>query len=161
MTKGTSNPLLMAVLILPLLLALSVRVEAGGPEELRKAIGAANSEFMARFAAGNGAGVAELYTEDGQLLPPKSEPIAGHAAIGALWQGAMDSGVKGAKLEVVEVEGMGKTTVEVGRYALSDAEGKVLDHGNYVVIWRKVEGQWKLHRDIWNSNVPPPAAGGE
>ena len=73
----------------------------------------------------------------------------------------MDSGVKGAKLEVVEVEGMGQTAVEVGRYALSDAEGNVLDHGNYVVIWRKVEGQWKLHRDIWNSNVPPPAAGGE
>lgn len=156
-----SHQSLMAGLILSLLLTLSVRAEAGGSEDLKKQIEAANVEFVAKFAASDGAGLAGLYTEDGQLLPPNGEPISDHAAIGAFWQGAMDSGVKGAKLETVEVEGMGKTAVEIGRFALSDAEGNVLDHGKYIVIWKKVDGQWKLHRDMWNSSVAPPAADAE
>ena len=158
MKSNISHQPLMAGLILSFLLTLSVRAEAGGSENLKKEIEAANAEFVARFAASDGAGIAALYTEGGQLLPPNGEPISDHAAIGAFWQGAMDSGVMGAKLETVEVEGMGKTAVEVGRFALNDAEGNVLVHGKYVVIWKQVDGQWKLHRDIWNSSVPPPAA---
>ena len=30
------------------------------------------------------------------------------------------------------------------------------DEGKYVVVWKKQEdGSWKLHRDIWNSNLMP------
>jgi hypothetical protein len=32
----------------------------------------------------------------------------------------------------------------------------VLDEGKYIVIWKQVEGQWKLHRDILNSSRPAP-----
>ena len=48
---------------------------------------------------------------------------------------------------------------EVGRYALSGQVGDI-DHGKYIVVWKKVGGQWKLHRDIFNSDVAPPSAGG-
>jgi hypothetical protein len=30
----------------------------------------------------------------------------------------------------------------------------VLDQGKYIVIWKREKGQWKLHRDIFNSSVP-------
>jgi hypothetical protein len=30
----------------------------------------------------------------------------------------------------------------------------VNDRGKYIVIWRKVGCQWKLHRDIFNTNMP-------
>jgi hypothetical protein len=26
------------------------------------------------------------------------------------------------------------------------------------VVWKRRSGAWKLHDDIWNSDVPPPAA---
>lgn len=161
MKARNSKSLLVTGIVAALFLALSAGVEAGDPKELGKAIADANAEFMKRFAAGSGTGVAELYTEDGQLLPPNSETISGHAAIGEFWQGAIDSGVKGAKLKPVEVEGAGEIACEVGIYALMDGEGNALDKGKYMVLWKQEEGQWKLHRDIWNSNLPLPTGGEE
>jgi len=41
--------------------------------------------------------------------------------------------------------------------ALEQADrGYVLDKGKYIVIWKQEEGQWKLHRDIFNSSMPAP-----
>ena len=33
----------------------------------------------------------------------------------------------------------------------------IIDKGKYFVIWEKVDGQWKLQRDIWNTSNPAPA----
>ena len=124
------------------------------PSPIRQAIVAANQQFMSAFGRGDAAGVAGLYTEDGQVLPPGSEPITGRPRIQAFWQGAMDMGVKAAKLETVEVAHHGDAVYEVGRYALEAAGGQLLDRGKYVVIWQRHGGDWKLHRDIWNTSRP-------
>ncbi|EJN58394.1 hypothetical protein HSB1_38110 [Halogranum salarium B-1] len=97
--------------------------------------------------------MAGLYTQDGQLLPPGSEVVSGRADIAAFWQGAFDMGLANAELETVEVEDHGVTTIEVGRFTLGDADGQTVDHGTFIVIWKQVDGEWKLHRDIWNSNI--------
>jgi ketosteroid isomerase-like protein len=81
--------------------------------------------------------------------------VSGTAAIQKFWQGALDSGIAGAKLTAVEVEDHGATAHEVGQYELSDKAGKVLDRGKYVVIWKRDGKQWKLHRDIWTTSQPP------
>jgi ketosteroid isomerase-like protein len=57
-------------------------------------------------------------------------------------------------LEIVEAEDHGDTAVEIGRYTLSGG-GQVMDRGKYLVIWKQKDGQWQLHRDIWNTHVPP------
>jgi uncharacterized protein (TIGR02246 family) len=124
--------------------------------EVRDAIAAADEKFMAAFNRGDAAGLAALYTENGQLLPPNSDFVTGRQAIQAFWQGAMDMGIKSAKLEIVEVEGHGDTAIEVSKYTLSGEAGQVLDTGKYIIIWKQVDGQWKLHRDIFNSSVPAP-----
>jgi uncharacterized protein (TIGR02246 family) len=122
--------------------------------EIREAIAAAIEKFMAAFSRGDAAGCAALYTEQGQLLPPNSDVIAGKQAIQTFWQSAMHMGITAAKLETVEVEGYGNTANEVGTYTLQGAGSQVLDTGKYVVIWKQETGQWKLHRDIWNSSRP-------
>jgi uncharacterized protein (TIGR02246 family) len=122
--------------------------------ELRAAIAAPIEQFMAAFRRGDAAATAAVYTEDGQVLPPNSEVVSGRQAIQTLWQGAMDMGIKAVNLETVEVEGHGHTAHEVGKYTLQGPEGQVLDTGKYVVIWKQEAGQWKLHRDIWNSSRP-------
>lgn len=121
---------------------------------IHKAIAAANDTFMAVFRAGDAAGVAALYTEDAQLLPPNADVMAGKEAIQAFWQGAMDMGIGSAQLEIVEVDGHGDTAIEVSRYTLSSAGGQLLDQGKYIVIWKREKGDWKLHRDIFNSSMP-------
>lgn len=124
--------------------------------EIREGIAAANAGFMETFNRGDGAGMGALYTENGQLLPPNSDFITGQSAISAFWQGAMDMGIKTARLETVELEGQDDAAFEVGKYTLAGEGGAVMDSGKFVVFWRKEGGKWKLHRDIWNSSLPAP-----
>ena len=67
---------------------------------------------------------------------------------------AVDSGIKGVTVTTLEVEVSGDTAHEVGTYGLMGDGGKVLDAGKYVVVWKREDGKWKLHRDIWNTSVP-------
>jgi len=122
--------------------------------EIRDAIAAANENLGAAFSRGDAAGAAVLYTDNGQLLPPNSDFVTGRRAIQTFWQGAMDMGIKGATLEIVEVEGHGDTAIEVGKYTLQGEGGQALDKGKYIVVWKREEGQWRLHRDIFNSSQP-------
>jgi len=86
------------------------------------------------------------------LLPPGSDPMQGKEAIRDFWQGAMNMGVKEAKLEIMEVELQGDSIIEIGRYYLKGAGDEVMDRGKYLVIWKQEGGEWKLHKDIWNTS---------
>ena len=50
-----------------------------------------------------------------------------------------------------DVDASGETAVEVGRYRLTAGDAEA-DHGKYIVVWKNVDGRWKLHRDIWNTS---------
>jgi uncharacterized protein (TIGR02246 family) len=139
------------------LAALAVPAPASAAEAVRSAIEAANGRFVELFGKGDAAGVAALYTEDAQVLPPNGDVVRGRAAVQTFWKGVMDAGVKGAKLTAVEVTPSGNMAYEVGRYELSGADGKTLDSGKYIVIWKREGSRWKLHRDIWNTSAPAPA----
>ncbi len=112
-----------------------------------------NDKFESTFAKGDAAGMATLYTEDGMLLPTGCDVIVGHKGIQDFWQGAMNMGVKEVKLHTVEVEQYNGTAIELGNYRLNGEDGEKLDHGKYIVIWKKQNGSWKLQKDIWNSNL--------
>ena len=127
-----------------------------GSKEVRDAIVATGGKFTAAFDKGDAAGVAAFYTEGGQLLPPNAGVVEGREAIQAFWQGAMDMGIASAKLETLEVEGHGDTAIAVGKYKLYASDGQKLDAGKYIVVWKQEGGQWKLHRDIFNSSKPAP-----
>src|SRR5262245_32125613 len=111
----------------PLVIALGVIAATGvafaqmGP---RTAIEAANARFSADFAKGDATAVASHYTATAWAFPPNGDIVRGREEIGKLWKGAMDGGVKGVKLTVVEVEGRGPTAYEVGTYVLTGEGGK-------------------------------------
>lgn len=148
-TRSSGAPAV--VLLVALAAVIAPGPVASGEDEA--AIRAVDAQFVERFAAGDSAGLASLYTEDAQLLPPNADIVSGRSAIAAFWQAAMEAGVKGAALETVEVLGLGEMACEVGRYRLANAEGDILDQGKYIVIWKKTASGWQLHRDIWNSSV--------
>ena len=122
---------------------------------VRDAIAAGNERFMAAFARQDAAAVAELYTENAKLLPPNSNILEGRAAIQAFWQAVMGMGIASAQLEIQEVDAVGDTAVEVSLFTLYTADGTVADYGKYIVVWKRVNGQWFLHRDIFNTSRPP------
>jgi ketosteroid isomerase-like protein len=139
-----------------LLVAAACITRPANADTVRSDIDAANAQFSAAAAKGDGAGLAALYATDGQVLPAGSDPIEGSQAIQKFWQGALDSGIAGIGLTTVEIYGHGPTATEVGQYELRDKNGKVLDHGKYIVVWRHEGGKWKLLRDMFSTNVPPP-----
>ncbi len=123
--------------------------------DIRRDIRRADDDFEAAFARGDSKGLANLYTEDGMLLPAGTDFISGKEKIAGFWQAVMDMGIKRAKLEIIETEQHGDTAIEMSRYRLSGADGELMDEGKYIVVWKQVDGSWKLHRDIWTSSVPP------
>ena len=109
---------------------------------------------MTAFNRGDAAAMAELYTSDGQLLPPNSDFVTGPDAIKKFWQGVLDMGIKEAKLETVEAQAHGDAATEIGKFTMFVEGGQVADSGKYIVTWKNEQGTWKLHRDIWNSSQP-------
>lgn len=150
---------LISFILLLLLLGISTTAGVSGakqePPVVLKAIEAANAEFMAAFDAHDAATIASFYTVNGAVLPPNMEILQGREAIQAFWQAAFDMGIDSILLEIQEVDALGNTAVEVSHYTLYLADGSVADYGKYIVEWKRVSGEWYLHRDIFNTNLPP------
>jgi len=139
-----------------LTLALFVGTVDAQQGDIRAAIEAGNTKFVSALGRGIGRDLAALYTTDAQLFPTSSDIVSGRQAIEEFWQGVIDSGVKDATLTTLEVEAHDDTAYEVGKYSMKGEDGEVLDTGKYLVIWKREDGQWKLHRDIWNTSMPAP-----
>lgn len=97
---------------------------------------------------------------DGMLMPQNAEVLVGREAIRQWFEGwATDPNISNSfKGDVVEVASSGDIAYERGtyRFAMETAEGPIEDEGKYVVIWKKVEGEWKAILDISNSSLPLP-----
>ena len=122
----------------------------------RPGIEATISDWMTAFSQDDAAGVAACYTEDAQLLPPNEEAVRGREAVQAWFQGAIDAGLD-VRLEIQELEVFGDTGYEVGKATVMAPGGQTIDDSKYIVIWKKVGDAWRMHRDIFNSNLPVPA----
>src|SRR5271155_664038 len=116
-----------------LLLVAAASVQAKG--DATSAIEAANAKFVAALTKGDSVALAALYADDAQLMPERSDPIKGRAAIQQFFKkDIIDAGVAGATLKTLEVFGTGSTATEVGEYDMRDKSGAVIDHGKYIVI---------------------------
>ena len=123
----------------------------------KSSIEADNVKFIEDFKKGDSAAVAAHYAEDAWILPPNSEPIKGNG-IAAFWGSFIRMGVKDFKLMTDDVAGNEDQLAETGRYEIYGAENKLLDKGKYVVVWKPVNGSWKLYRDILNTSMPATPA---
>lgn len=119
-------------------------------EKTSAKIAAVNKQFMDGVASGDAAAVAAVYATDGWALPPGGPIVEGREAIQGLWQGVIDSGVKGVELKTVDLDVHGDVAVEVGEGALFVAGGQLAGRVKYIVTWKRVNGEWKYYRDIWN-----------
>jgi ketosteroid isomerase-like protein len=139
--------------LLLLLAATVCQLSQAQSPKIDPAILSANKTFMQAFSQG-ATDIGKLYASDAQLFPPNSEVISGNMAIGPFWKGAFDMGIKKATLETTQTEKAGDQIIETGRYTLAGADGKPMDNGKYMVVWKNEGGNWKLYRDIWNSSMP-------
>lgn len=101
-----------------------------------------------------------FFAEDGIQLQPNRPPLIGRQAIEEAVRQAMTPNVS-LSFEPVEivVSRSRDMAYDRGTYRLraEAPAGTVEDHGSYLVVWKKVNGEWKAAVDIFNSDVPTPA----
>lgn len=108
--------------------------------------------------AKDAASIAGLYTEDGAVMPPNSPIGKGRTDIQKTWTAMMQTpGFDLAIMpEQITISTSGDMALDRGTYQLTvTPDGKKqTDTGKYVVVWRKVNGEWKAAADIFNSDLP-------
>jgi uncharacterized protein (TIGR02246 family) len=141
-----------AVALLAMVLAVSLPAVAQTGGDLRAQIGKMSKAWEKAYNAGDAAALAALYGKDATVLPPNGDAASGGSAIRAYFDGDVKSGAKN-ELTTEDVVGSGDYAVETGKYVATSTDGKHLDHGKYVTVYKKADGGWKIYRDIWNSSM--------
>ncbi|OQP47852.1 hypothetical protein A4H97_30550 [Niastella yeongjuensis] len=113
-----------------------------------------NKKFQEEAKKGDSNAMAAHYASDGWLMFDNSEPKQGNE-IAAGWGGAIRSGMKELKINTVDIVGNADLLAETGTFEVLGEGSKVLDKGKYVVVWKPENNNWKIYRDIGNSNMPP------
>ena len=145
--------LALAFVALALTVPGPVVAQAGGGN-LRAEIGKRDQAWEKAYNAGDAAALTALYTKDAQVLPPGAETASGSDAIHTYFTADVKGGAKNA-LTLEDVVGFGDYALETGKYVATSAEGKHLDHGKFMTLYKKTDGGWKILRDTWNSSMPP------
>ncbi len=120
-----------------------------------KGIHEGNERFMEAIRATDSATMPSLYTSDAIILPPNADAVSGADAIAQYWQDFFELGITDAQPVTLEVIPMGEYALEVGESSVYGADGALVDRGNIMVLWKNDGGIWKMHRDTWNSSIPP------
>ena len=105
------------------------------------------------------AAVASFMTEDGTQLPPNAPAAKGREATKKEWENIF--ALKDAEVKweptMVQVADSGDIGYTRGTYTLSFTDpkaGKISDKGKYLEIWKKVDGKWMCHLDMYSSDNP-------
>ncbi len=133
-------------------LVFAFMIALATPAVAQKAkIEAVNAKWTELFNKGDFEGVAQLYTVDAIAFPPGSAMVRGRAAIGRMWAGMAEQ-ISSPKLTTLEVKRLSPSAArEIGTFSLTTKGPSPKEvSGKYLVVWERVQGEWKLAADIWN-----------
>ncbi len=121
---------------------------------IRKEVDQTNRGFVEAMNRGDVEGATrETYTRDATVIPPGAPTVKGRENIAPFWTAAGEQiGLQAVDLTTLELEMLGDGLYEVGRATLTLADGQ-LAAASYVVIWKREDGRWRWHVDIWNMNA--------
>lgn len=135
-------------------------VAMGDPATVEQEIRDLDKKWVGAVVRGDLAMIVGLYAPDGAFLLPNAPPAVGPEAVGAAWKGLMS--LPNVSLNFrptrIDVAASGDLATDIGTYDLtfSGESGRVRDEGKYVVVWKKINGEWKVLVDILNSNLKAP-----
>jgi ketosteroid isomerase-like protein len=110
------------------------------------------------FNQGDALRTAAHYSDDAQVLPPRSPVIVGRPAIAAFFQANIDKYISfgnDTQWSVVR----GDIAIEQGVYNVRNVRvGQDVEAGKYIRVWKKIGGTWKLYRDMFSPDSAPSSA---
>jgi ketosteroid isomerase-like protein len=94
------------------------------------------------------------FTEDAKVFPPNSEIVRGRKNIAQLNSDWVNYGIYEFKEESTSFYGNQHYLIDEGMYYLRYGKENIIDEGKYINIWKNDNGEWKIHSNIWNTNLP-------
>ncbi len=140
-------------------LAMTGQAHAQSAEDDIKAV---DAMWVAAFQKGDIDTIASIYAPNGVLMPPNASTAEGREAVAAVWAGWGE--LPGVAInfapDSIKVSESGDMAADIGHYtfAFDTENGRFEDQGKYLVVWNKIDGQWQIIADMFNSNLPPPGA---
>lgn len=88
-----------------------------------------------------------LYTKDAKFYPPNGGMVEGKEGVTKAFEGLINAGLI-IEPEAQEVEIFGDHAYEYGIGSVYDRDGQKIREERYVCIWKRVDGEWKIYRDL-------------
>ena len=156
--------LLILASVLSLIFSYNAHSQNLNLENERTALRNADAKWSKLTAAKSADGFADAMIEGGMVLIPNGPALVGKLAI-RKWASELMSNPSYAlswKTVTVDVAAKADLGVTSGTFELrfADGSGKVMqDTGKYVTVWQKqANGEWKVTKDIFNSDLAAPAS---
>ncbi|MEO5777582.1 MAG: SgcJ/EcaC family oxidoreductase [Flavobacterium sp.] len=112
--------------------------------------------FENAFNAKDSTALANCYTTDAKFMNPNDKSAEGRPAIqktfGMWFKG--DTSKTKIKLNLVELWGDENTLTAEDAWTMTDKDGKLIDEGKSLEVYKMEDGKWLLYRDCYNSNMP-------
>ncbi|MEO9069794.1 MAG: DUF4440 domain-containing protein [Ginsengibacter sp.] len=95
-------------------------------------------------------------------FPPNSAPLKGKDSIKKYWEQLFQLGNIDFSLQTQNVKANGPLAIELGKYNFKFIPNQnspipaIVDSGNYLVYWEKINDNWKVVWDAPVSTIPVP-----
>ncbi len=112
--------------------------------------------FSQAYMNSDAEALANMYTEDGKIFPNNRLIMSGKTDLKNYWTVPEDVKILYHKVTPSEIHIENDTAYDYGYYegkTLTKDKKEVSWKGKYIIVWKKVNGNWKIYLDIWN-NVP-------
>ena len=123
---------------------------------IKKIVADGNLKFNQAFVAGDSVTAVHHFTDDARIFPPNSEQLAGKSAFAPVLGQYMKFGIKKFTDETTKVFKAGDYIVEEGNYFFGGDNNTTIDKGKYLCVWQKVDGEWRVCSNMWNTSMPMP-----
>ena len=93
------------------------------------------------------------YTIDGKVLPNNAKILEGQEELAKFWVISEGVDILQHKIMPEEIRVKGKYAYDYGYYegkSLIAGKETIYWKGKYVIVWKKVKGEWKIYLDCWN-----------
>ena len=134
---------------------------AAGQTKDQRAIREAGDKWQRDIAADNVEAIVALHTPDAILMFSNAQLLKGTESVRAVYTDMVK--LPGLVMHWIptRIDVTSPTTAtEYGTYtdSFDTPGGKMRDAGNYVVLWKKIDGKWRVALDAPSTTTPLPAA---
>ena len=110
--------------------------------------------FSKAYMDGDIDALVNMYTDDGKIFPNNKKIMSGKTDLKSYW--TIPDGVKilHHKVTPTEVNIENDTAYDYGYYegkTLTKKKKEVTWQGKYLIVWKKIDDEWKIYLDIWNN----------